>query len=50
MDDNISEPKAPIVKYGVENKNLPGDETGWFLKDCGNICHWGDEDRFRVSI
>ncbi|KAH9907929.1 hypothetical protein F4778DRAFT_454215 [Xylariomycetidae sp. FL2044] len=39
--------EVPIVQYGVENKNIPGDPGGWFLKDCGNICHWADQDRFR---
>ncbi|KAH9898988.1 hypothetical protein F4778DRAFT_181082 [Xylariomycetidae sp. FL2044] len=38
--------KTPIVQYGIENKNIPGDPKGWKMKECGNICHWGDYDRF----
>ncbi|KAI0017432.1 hypothetical protein F4780DRAFT_796150 [Xylariomycetidae sp. FL0641] len=38
--------QPPIVQYGKENKNIPGDPTGWKLKDCGNICHWGDAARY----
>ncbi|KAI0482193.1 hypothetical protein GGR56DRAFT_684736 [Xylariaceae sp. FL0804] len=35
----------PLVEYGVENKNIPGDPGGWKLKECGNICHWDSEER-----
>ncbi|RYO79680.1 hypothetical protein DL766_006706 [Monosporascus sp. MC13-8B] len=38
---------VPIVRYGVENKYIPGDPTGWKMKDCGNICHWTGRDRYR---
>ncbi|RYP16193.1 hypothetical protein DL765_005251 [Monosporascus sp. GIB2] len=38
---------VPIVRYGVENKNIPGDPTGWKMKGCGNICHWTGRDRYR---
>ncbi|CAJ2509056.1 Uu.00g140820.m01.CDS01 [Anthostomella pinea] len=36
---------VPIVQYGVENKNIPGDPTCWKMKECGNICHWADQSR-----
>ncbi|KAI1075634.1 hypothetical protein F5B20DRAFT_558846 [Whalleya microplaca] len=38
--------KIPIVQYNVENKNIPGDPTGWKMKDCGNIAHWNHDDRY----
>ncbi|RYP66766.1 hypothetical protein DL769_005942 [Monosporascus sp. CRB-8-3] len=44
MDSSIA---VPIVRYGVENKKIPGDPTGWKMKDCGNICHWTGRDRYR---
>ncbi|KAI1085746.1 hypothetical protein F5B20DRAFT_16302 [Whalleya microplaca] len=43
----MDQPKVPIVQYGVENKNIPGDPTGWKMKDCGNVCHWSDSDRYK---
>ncbi|RYP52514.1 hypothetical protein DL768_002341 [Monosporascus sp. mg162] len=39
---------VPIVRYGVENKKIPGGPTGWKMKDCGNICHWTGRDRYRL--
>ncbi|RYP32603.1 hypothetical protein DL767_005108 [Monosporascus sp. MG133] len=39
-------PRAPIIQYGVENKTIPGDPKGWKLKDCGNIAHWNDSERY----
>ncbi|RYP73842.1 hypothetical protein DL769_004143 [Monosporascus sp. CRB-8-3] len=39
-------PRAPIIQYGAENKNIPGDPKGWKLKDCGNIAHWNDSERY----
>ncbi|RYP68109.1 hypothetical protein DL771_006851 [Monosporascus sp. 5C6A] len=38
---------VPIVHYGVENKKIPGDGTGWKMKDGVNICHWTGRDRYR---
>jgi hypothetical protein len=49
MDSFEALPRVPIVRYGQENKDIPGDPTGWFLKDCGNICHWSDLERFEVG-
>lgn len=49
IDTNSSDQK-PIVRYGVENKSIPGDPTGWWAKDCGNLFHWADIHRYRVCI
>ncbi|RYP05507.1 hypothetical protein DL764_003767 [Monosporascus ibericus] len=38
--------RAPIIQYGVENKTIPGNPKGWKLKDCGNIAHWNDSERY----
>jgi hypothetical protein len=39
----------PLVRYGEVTKGLPGDPDGWKLRDCGNIAHWFDQERLRVS-
>jgi hypothetical protein len=39
-----------IVRYGEENKNIPGDPGGWKMKDCGNICHWSSKHHYMVGL
>ncbi|RYO85514.1 hypothetical protein DL766_009124 [Monosporascus sp. MC13-8B] len=46
MTDATVGPSVPIVRYNVEKKHLPGDPTGWKLKECGNICHWSNQQRY----
>lgn len=46
----MANPTEPIIRYGVENKNIPGDPKGWKMKDCGNVAHWDDSQRYDVSI
>lgn len=38
----------PLIRYGVESKSIPGDPTGYKAKECGNIAHWGDRERYEV--
>jgi hypothetical protein len=42
--------QVPFIRYGVENKKIPGDSTGWKMKECGNIAHWGDIERYNVRL
>ncbi|RYP46276.1 hypothetical protein DL768_007495 [Monosporascus sp. mg162] len=46
MSDATAGPSVPIVRYNVETKHVPGDPTGWKLKECGNICHWSNQQRY----
>lgn len=48
--DESQPAEVPIVRYGKENKKIPGDPEGWKMKDCGNIAHWTSQTHYDVGL
>lgn len=54
MDDNpaggLAEAhRVPLIRYGQNNYNIPGDIHGVKTAHSGNVGHIGDIDRYHVS-